>query len=174
LRTAPFQSPQAALGKPYVFGLETFGALHDVEGDRLAFLKAAKAVALDSGEMHEDILAIRPAEKAEAFRVVKPLHCTLFHLNLFLLRRCTAELNLELIASKAGKRNKQEIQIGFFDLLQYSIGASFDRQSEQPGDSLSKPRRCKCAPGPPISVMPVEMLACEAFKNVDIFHEFQT
>jgi len=68
--------------------------------------------------MHEDILAARTAQKAESLRVVKPLHRSLFHCNLFLLDRCTAELNVELIASKAGKRNKQEIQIGFFDLSQ--------------------------------------------------------
>jgi hypothetical protein len=75
--------------------LEAFGALGDVELDGLAFLQAAKASRLDSRKMHEHVVARLAADKAEAFGVVKPFHCSLFHCVTcfyfeFLLRRIAA------------------------------------------------------------------------------------
>jgi hypothetical protein len=35
--------------------------------------------------MREDILAVLPADKPKALRVVKPLHCSLFHFDSFLM-----------------------------------------------------------------------------------------
>ena len=82
--TAPFYKLLISLYRPNVFCLEALGTLDDIEGDWLTFLKTAKSIRLNRGEMHEDIFAIGTAEKAESLRVVKPLNCTLFHLELFL------------------------------------------------------------------------------------------
>ena len=62
-----------------VLGLPALWALGDVELHGLPLLQAAKATSLNSGEMHEDILAILTAYKAIALGVVKPLYCSLFH-----------------------------------------------------------------------------------------------
>src|SRR5439155_17670848 len=84
------------LERSNVFRLEAFGPLGDVELDRLAFLQAAKAACLDSRKMHENVVARLAADEAEAFGVVKPLHCSLFHCVTcfycfeFLLRRIAA------------------------------------------------------------------------------------
>src|SRR5229473_2248915 len=63
-----------------VLGLPALWAFGHVELHGLPFLQAAKAASLNSGEMHEDILAILTADEAIAFGVVKPLYCSLFHL----------------------------------------------------------------------------------------------
>jgi hypothetical protein len=83
------------LGRSDVFCLEAFGPLADVKCDCLAFLQAAKAACLDSRKMHENIVARLAADEAEAFGVVKPFHCSLFHCVTrfyfeFLLRRIAA------------------------------------------------------------------------------------
>jgi hypothetical protein len=74
------------LGGANVFGLEALGALHDIEGHGLAFLKATEAVGLDGREMNENVLTVGAAEKAESLGVIEPLNCTLFHLKLVPLR----------------------------------------------------------------------------------------
>jgi hypothetical protein len=61
-----------------VLGLPALWSLGHVELHRLPFLQAAKAACLNSGEMHEDILAILSADEAIALGVVKPLYCSLF------------------------------------------------------------------------------------------------
>jgi hypothetical protein len=61
-----------------VFCLEALGALDHVKLHRLAFLKAAESVRLDSREMHKNIIAGLTAKKAIALGVVKPLCCSLF------------------------------------------------------------------------------------------------
>src|SRR5438874_12532188 len=79
-----------------VFCLKAFRPLGDVELDRLAFLQAAKTACLNGRKMHENIVAGLAADKAEAFGIVKPLHCSLFHCGScfycfeFLLRRIVA------------------------------------------------------------------------------------
>src|SRR5207244_12464066 len=83
------------LERSNVFRLEAFGPLGDVKFDRLAFLQAAKAACLDSRKMHENVVARLTADQAEAFGVVKPFHCSLFHCVTcfycgFLLRRFAA------------------------------------------------------------------------------------
>ena len=67
-----------------VLCLPALGALDDVELDALAFLERTEAVALDSGVMHEYILAVGAAQKAETLCVVKPFNNSLFH-NSFLV-----------------------------------------------------------------------------------------
>ena len=46
----------------------------------LAFFEAAISVALDGGEVHEDIFTILTGDKAEAFSGIEPLHSSLFHI----------------------------------------------------------------------------------------------
>src|ERR1700730_17227741 len=78
-----------------VLGLKALRAFRHVEFNGLTFLEAPKATRLDRREMYEDIFTVLPANKAEPLRIVKPLHCSLFHcfvpvfLN-FLLRRSVA------------------------------------------------------------------------------------
>jgi hypothetical protein len=63
-----------------VLGLPAFRAFGHIELHGLPFLQAAKSASLNSGEMHEDILASLTADEAIAFGIVKPLYCSLFHL----------------------------------------------------------------------------------------------
>jgi hypothetical protein len=97
----PGQLPQGgvsdySLQYLYVLGLQAFGAFDYVERHSLAFGEAAKATRLNGGEMDEYVLSTGTAQKAVAFRVVKPLHGSLFHWVLpcsfvyFLLRRLLA------------------------------------------------------------------------------------
>src|SRR6516165_6382129 len=62
-----------------VLCLPALRAFHNVELHLLTFLEAAEAAGLNGGEMHEDILAVLAADKAVALGVVKPLHCSCFH-----------------------------------------------------------------------------------------------
>ena len=62
-----------------VFGLQTFGSFYDVELHRRTLLETLKAGRLDGGEMDENVLSTGAAQKAVSLRVVKPLHCSLFH-----------------------------------------------------------------------------------------------
>src|SRR5438034_10089476 len=83
------------LDRSDVFCLEALGPLGDVKCDLLAFLQAAKAACLDSRKMHENVVARLAADEAEAFGIVKPFHCSLFHCVIcfyfeFLLRRIAA------------------------------------------------------------------------------------
>ena len=94
------------LDRSDVLGLEPLGALHHVELYCLAFLQAAKAACLNSRKMHENVVASLAADKAEAFGVVKPFHCSLFHCVTcfyfeFLLRRIAASEGGTLIAQPA-------------------------------------------------------------------------
>ncbi len=63
----------------HVFRLPAFGSLDDIELDRLAFLQAAEAVGLDSGEMHENIFPILAADESKSLGVVEPLNDSLLH-----------------------------------------------------------------------------------------------
>ena len=60
--------------------LPALRALDDVEGHSLAFLQCAEAIRLDGSVMNEYIVSIGAADKAETLCIVKPLHCSLFHL----------------------------------------------------------------------------------------------
>src|SRR5215469_14989823 len=68
-----------ALERPNVLCLKSFGTFRDIELYTLAFLQAAEAAALNGRKMHENVFAILTADKAVAFGVVKPLHCSCFH-----------------------------------------------------------------------------------------------
>ena len=62
-----------------VLCLPTLGAFGYVELYRLAFLKGAESICLNRCVVHENILTICTAQKAEPLGIVEPFHCTLFH-----------------------------------------------------------------------------------------------
>jgi len=68
----------SALQRTDVLSLPALGSLGYVELHALAFLQAAEAIGLDRGEMHENVFASLPADKAVALGIVKPLYCSLF------------------------------------------------------------------------------------------------
>src|SRR5947209_19088766 len=64
----------------YVLRLPAFWAAGDGEFYGLAFRQAAESAGLDGGEMHKYIsIATVTGNKSKSFRVVKPLHDSLFH-----------------------------------------------------------------------------------------------
>jgi len=73
------------LERLYVCCLPALGTLHYVELNGLTFLQALEAIRVDGGVMHEDIFAVLTRDKAKALRVIKPLHCTLFHFESYFL-----------------------------------------------------------------------------------------
>src|SRR6202521_1639933 len=87
-----------------VLSLPALRAFGHVELHRLPFLQAFEAACLNSGEMHENILASLTADKAIAFCVVEPLHCSLFcHLIfLFLFLELCREESLRVRRGDAG------------------------------------------------------------------------
>jgi hypothetical protein len=73
------QNFRPGLQRPDVFRLPTLLAFGHSEFNRLPFFKAAISIALDRGEMHEDIFPTLTCDKTEAFSGVEPLNCSLFH-----------------------------------------------------------------------------------------------
>src|SRR5205085_2168242 len=76
----------ATLDSLNVLSLPALRAFGHIELHRLPFLQALETARLNSGEMHEDILATLTADKAIAFRVIEPLYCSLFCHLIFLFR----------------------------------------------------------------------------------------
>ena len=72
--------PDVGLKRPHVLGLQTLGTLGHLKLDALSFLQTAEAIGLDRGEVDEHVLAALPADKAITLGIVKPLHCSLFHI----------------------------------------------------------------------------------------------
>src|SRR5579863_1046123 len=70
---------EAVLDTLDVFCLPALGAFDHVKLHLLTFLQAAESAGLDGGEMHEDILTILAADESIALGIVKPLHCSGFH-----------------------------------------------------------------------------------------------
>src|SRR5215471_9018191 len=62
-----------------VRSLPTLRPLNDVELNGLTFLQTLKAIGVNGGVVHEDIFTILARDEPEPFCVVKPLHCSLFH-----------------------------------------------------------------------------------------------
>ena len=73
------RNPAPGLERLHVGSLPSFGPLHHVELHGLAFLQALETTRVDCRVVHEDILTVLTRDKAEALRVIKPLHSTLFH-----------------------------------------------------------------------------------------------
>ena len=62
-----------------VFGLQSLGTGHDLELNGLAFLQAAEALGLNRRVMDEHVVSVLPADETKTLGVVKPLHCSFFH-----------------------------------------------------------------------------------------------
>src|SRR5579871_2237014 len=76
---------EAGLDALDVLCLPALGAFDYVKLHLLTFLEAAESARLNGGEMHEDILAVLAADKTIALGVVKPLHCSCFHVDAMFL-----------------------------------------------------------------------------------------
>ena len=59
-----------------VAGLRTLGALFNCELDLLAFLQVAETIALNGGEVNENVLSTFALDEAEALVTVEPLNRT--------------------------------------------------------------------------------------------------
>ena len=62
-----------------VGSLPALGSLDHVELNSLTLLKALEAARADRGVVSENILAILTADEPKTLSIVKPLHCSLFH-----------------------------------------------------------------------------------------------
>ena len=78
-------SCKAVLDALDVLCLPALGAFNHVKLDLLTFLQAAESAGLNGGEMHEYILAVLAADESIALSVVKPLHCSCFHVDAMFL-----------------------------------------------------------------------------------------
>jgi hypothetical protein len=63
-----------------VLCLPALGALHHVELNCLTLLKGAEALRLNGGVVDEYIFSALAADESKSLGVVKPLHCSLFHI----------------------------------------------------------------------------------------------
>jgi len=70
---------EAVLDALDVLSLPALGAFDHVKLNLLTFLQTAESTGLDGGEMHEYILTILAADETVALGIVKPLHCSCFH-----------------------------------------------------------------------------------------------
>ena len=68
------------LDRGHVLCLPALGAFGYFELHCLALLQALEAARLNRREMHENIFAGLPADKAVALGVIEPLNCSLFHI----------------------------------------------------------------------------------------------
>ena len=85
---APFFRVSPTLYGPDVLSLPALRPFGHFKLHSLTLLQAAKTAALDCREMYEHILAILAADETITFGVVKPLHCSLFHVvTLFLFQK---------------------------------------------------------------------------------------
>ena len=81
------ETPEASPGVPDsvnlrqldVLGLQSLGTGHDLELNGLALLQAAEALGLNRRVMDEHVVSVLPADETKALSVVKPLHCSFFH-----------------------------------------------------------------------------------------------
>jgi hypothetical protein len=67
-----------------VCGLESLGALRDIELYGFALVQAAISRFLNGGKMYENILARRALDETEALGSIEPLDCAFFSQNLLL------------------------------------------------------------------------------------------
>jgi hypothetical protein len=98
-----------------VLRLPALRSLGYIELNGLTFLQRTESVALNCGEVDKNVLAICSAQKPEAFGVVKPFHCSLFHFIFPFLIESIAELKVGLFAGQAihrtGKNTKSDSTI---------------------------------------------------------------
>ncbi len=70
--------------------LEAFRTLCDVKSNFITFSEGFEAVALDSGEVNENVLATFLLNKTETLSVVEPFNFTLCHFPISFFLRCYA------------------------------------------------------------------------------------
>src|SRR5262245_34567935 len=91
-RSLAINSDGPGLDLAHVRGLESLGALGDLELDLVSLSQALEPLGLDGAEVHEYVLAILLGDEAVPLRVVEPLHAALSHLCLPLLLRLCASV----------------------------------------------------------------------------------
>ena len=69
----------------YVCGLKPFRTLGYFKRYTVTFDKRFEAIARDSGEMAEDILATFLLKKTKTLAVVKPFNCSVYHVYFLLI-----------------------------------------------------------------------------------------
>jgi hypothetical protein len=80
-RSRPFFAMlRCGLQRLNVLCLPALGALHHVELNCLTLLEGAEALCLNGGVVNENIFSALAADESETLGVVKPLHCSLFHI----------------------------------------------------------------------------------------------
>ena len=70
---------KGGLESPDFLGLQTLLAFGHLELHALTFGQAAKSISLDGGVMDKNVLAALALDKTKTLGIVKPLHCSLFH-----------------------------------------------------------------------------------------------
>jgi len=75
---APRPLSENGLERLNVGSLQTLRSAHNLEFNGLSLVEGAVPVALDGGEMDENVLAALALDETKSFAGVKPLHCTLF------------------------------------------------------------------------------------------------
>ena len=68
-----------------VLSLPSLLPFDHVELDCLAFLQALESIALNSAKVDKYIFTALPGDKTKSLGIVKPFHCSLFHLLFHLL-----------------------------------------------------------------------------------------
>ena len=79
------ESGRSGLERLYVGSLPALGTLYDVKLHGLTLLQTLETTRVDCRVVHEDIFAVLARDKAEALRVIEPLHGTLFHTSVYFL-----------------------------------------------------------------------------------------
>src|ERR1700712_5343953 len=121
-RNRPLRCYSNCLRNANVLSLPALRSLDDVELNRLTLLQRTEAVALNRGVMDENVLSGGAAQKSKTLGVVKPFHCSCFHDLVLFSIRCTAETQCRsCLRVVQYDQNKQEHQIGFYDLFECTI-----------------------------------------------------
>ncbi|HWG88864.1 MAG TPA: hypothetical protein VN679_13845 [Candidatus Acidoferrales bacterium] len=137
-----------ALQGPNVFCLPTLLAFGHSEFNRLAFFKAAIAIALNCREVNEYIFTALTGDKAKALSGVEPLNCSLFHFNYF------PDVDFDAGKSNvsAGAEEKQLAELEFLTQVHSTTPAGlsgrFVRLSKHFGISELPPQQAGSAAGP--------------------------
>ena len=70
----------SALNGADVLCLPALGSFFHIKLDLLTFLQTPESTSLNCREVHENVLAVLPANKAKPLGVVEPLYCSCFHI----------------------------------------------------------------------------------------------
>jgi hypothetical protein len=79
-RMSEMEVKQLTLKRLNIGCLPTFRPLNYIELHRLPLLQALEAARVDRRVMGENVFAVLTADEPKSLGIVKPLHCSLFHL----------------------------------------------------------------------------------------------